>query len=125
MRFLVPLNDKIVYKLSCDHKSPSPDGNENPAAECASFGCFCAATNGSWARAYQNSAVSEELEWTAGIASNKKTTLKEWFCHLFWVVHFETFHELGGVISSHIIGFVHQLTVERNRGFDAFNVKLV
>lgn len=55
----------------------------------------------------------------------KKPLNYEWFCYLFWVVHFETFHEFCGVISGHIIGFIHQLTVKRNCSFDAFDVKLV
>ena len=46
------------------------------------------------------------------------------FVLIFWI-HLEPFHKFGGVIARQIIGVVHQLTMERNRGLYPLDHKLV
>ena len=43
----------------------------------------------------------------------------------FWIVHFEGIHKGGGVISGYVAWIIHELPVERDCGFNAFDYEFV
>jgi len=73
----------------------------------------------------QGHAQMKKNSFTLGWLWCKKKPLLQAVLVLFYVFHFEGFHESRRIISGYIIGFVHQLSVERYGGFDAFYIKLV